>query len=123
MKGLFSSSTLRRRNLGRLFLVASFVFVVKSVFFPQAHEQEIKHHNVLERVTHADKTLDIQRHGFLQRRMGGGLRKDMLDDLIYDGERTNLSRGLLMYRKIQGVQDYWTRFQSKLYVSSVPNRE
>jgi hypothetical protein len=97
------SSILRKRNLGRLFLVASFVFFVKSVFFSQAHEQEIKHHNVLERVTHADKTLDIQRHGFLQRRMGGGLRKDMLDDLIYDGERTKLSSditGLLMHLKI-----------------------
>lgn len=85
MKKSLPSSILRKRNLGRLFLIAASVLVVKAIFFPRRHEQEIKHHNVLERVTHADKTLDVQRHDFLQRRMGGGLRKDMFDDLIHDG--------------------------------------
>jgi len=122
MKRSLSSSILRKRNLGRLFLIASFVFVVKSVFFPRSHEQEIKHHNVLERVTHADKTLDAQRHDFLQRRMGGSLPKDILDDLIYDGERSKPpgdTNWPVDASQTAGVQDYWKRFQSKLHVSLI----
>ncbi|KIM31230.1 hypothetical protein M408DRAFT_327492 [Serendipita vermifera MAFF 305830] len=101
MKRSLSSSLPRKRSWVRIIILVFFVAIVKTVFFSTSHEQEIKPHNVLERVAHGtDKTLDVQRHQFLQRRMGGALRKDIFDEIIYDG-----------------VTDYWTRFQSKFITS------
>ena len=116
MKRSLPLALLRKRNLGRILLTALFVLVLKLVFFPKGHEQEIKHHNVLERVTYGkDKSLDVQRHDFLQRRMGGALQKDLFDEVIYDGERRKtIEITKLMHVQLSGVTDYWTRFQSKL---------
>ncbi|KAG8995306.1 Cryptococcal mannosyltransferase 1 [Tulasnella sp. JGI-2019a] len=60
----------------------------------------IVQHSVLERVTLADKTLDVQRHPFLQARMG----RDERDDLLMGWLRN-------------GVNDYWNRFQLPFILS------
>jgi hypothetical protein len=84
----FSTSLLRKRNLGRIVLAVLAFLVLRSFFSSRQQKQEIKHHNVLERVTRPDRTLDVQRHDFLQVRMGGALPKDILDDMVYDGMAT-----------------------------------
>ncbi|KII90318.1 hypothetical protein PLICRDRAFT_157394 [Plicaturopsis crispa FD-325 SS-3] len=88
---------IRRRTLVRLVLLFCFGAFVRLLFFPASSsvpDHEIREHNVLERVTRADKTLNVQKYKFLQARVGRDERPDLLDDYISNG-----------------VTDYWERFQ------------
>ncbi|PFH49175.1 hypothetical protein AMATHDRAFT_148216 [Amanita thiersii Skay4041] len=93
----------RRRSLSRiLFFIGSALFI-KLVVFPQSnssHQHEIKEHNFIERATRPDKTLNVQRHRFLQARLGRDERDELMIDVIQNG-----------------VNDYWERFQ-KPYILS-----
>jgi hypothetical protein len=94
---------IRRRNITRLLLILLLAFSARLFFstssLPAAsplytpESGEIREHNVLERVR-PDKTLNVQKHKFLQVRMGRDERKDILGDVVRDG-----------------VLDYWERFQ------------
>lgn len=95
--------SLRRRSLSRLLFVLALAFFVRLFFFSSSQSstsstasnyREIEEHGVLERVTHADKTLNVQKHKFLQVRMGRDEREDLLSDVVQNG-----------------VRDYWDRFQ------------
>ena len=91
---------LRKRNAARILLLALVAYVFRSFFgFSSSNQYEIKKHNVLERVTKADKTLDVQRYPFLQARVGRDEREGIFWDVIKDG-----------------AWDYWERFQKPLYV-------
>ncbi|KAF7973302.1 hypothetical protein HWV62_15621 [Athelia sp. TMB] len=101
--------TLRRRNFTRLILVFCAGVLIRFFFFPSqsaskssfftADTQEIQEHGVLERVAGAAKALNVQKHKFLQVRMGRDERNDLLGDVIKNG-----------------VMDYWERFQ-KPYIT------
>jgi hypothetical protein len=97
----------RRRSLSRLFFVTIALFFIYIFFFPSSSsssvgtrggkslvDHRIKEHNFIERATRPDKSLNVQRHPFLQARMGRDERDDMFTELIYNG-----------------MQDYWERFQ------------
>lgn len=96
--------SLRRRSFTRIFFVVSVGIFLRLAFFPSSSlpsssfhasdSLEIQEHNVLERVTRADKTLNVQKHRFLQVRMGRDERDDLLGDVVKNG-----------------VLDYWERFQ------------
>ncbi|KAF7290515.1 Glycosyltransferase family 69 protein [Mycena indigotica] len=91
--------SLRKRSLSRVFLIAACAFVVrwltvsspKSAADAQAHE--IKEHNFIERAR-KDKSLNVQRHRFLQARMGRDEGDELMGDIIRNG-----------------ATDYWERFQ------------
>lgn len=96
---------IRRRTLSRLAFIFAAVFAVRMIFFPSSPSSsssgksrqdnyEIKEHNFIERATTRDKTLNVQKHAFLQARMGRDDGADMFDELISNG-----------------IQDYWERFQ------------
>lgn len=88
--------TFRKRSLTRILGVVAAVVVVKILFF-SSHSNEppqIKQHGVLDLVALGGNALDVQRHDFLQVRMGRDERPDILDDYVYNGWR-----------------DYWERFQ------------
>ncbi|KAF8639031.1 hypothetical protein AX17_001783 [Amanita inopinata Kibby_2008] len=94
----------RRRSFSRiLFLIASALFI-KLVVFPTSstapREVQIKEHNFIERATRPDKTLNVQKHRFLQARMGRDERDELMGDMIRNG-----------------ADDYWERFQ-KPYIMS-----
>ena len=96
--------SLRRRSLTRLlflFFVGACVRYIffssttpSSVSFYRSKPNEILGYNVLERVTRLDKTLNVQKHRFLQVRMGRDERDDLFGDVVRNG-----------------VRDYWERFQ------------
>ena len=91
--------TFRRRTLSRLFLFCVAALFVKVFFFPppppsRLHSHQIQGHNFIERATRSDKSLNVQRHPFLQARMGRDEREDIFSNLINNG-----------------VHDYWERFQ------------
>lgn len=91
--------TFRRRTLSRLLLFCVVSFFVKVFFFPpppppRVHSHQIKGHNFIERATRSDKSLNVQRHPFLQARMGRDEKEDIFSNLIRNG-----------------VRDYWERFQ------------
>ncbi|KAF8582398.1 glycosyltransferase family 69 protein [Ramaria rubella] len=92
---------LRRRSLGRLLAFITLGLVLRYIFNSGSSDSaEILEHNVLEKVvTRSDKTLDVQRHPFLQARLGRDDREDLLSSVIKDG-----------------VSDYWERFQ-KPYIT------
>ena len=76
----------RRRSLVRLAGVAAFVFFVRRFLFRPPAATEIAHHNYIERVTRAaDKSLDVQRHPFLQSRIGRDEPPDILSQFVDDG--------------------------------------
>ena len=88
----------QRRLLQRVgYGVIAIVFLRYMFMGSSDPKHVIKEHNVLERVTLADKTLDVQRHPFLQARMG----RDDRDDIMAGWVRN-------------GVRDYWDRFQKPL---------
>ncbi|KAJ6629939.1 glycosyltransferase family 69 protein [Mycena sp. CBHHK59/15] len=97
---------LRRRSLSRVFFFAACAFVVRWLFFssPSASsthgEHQIKEHNFIERATRPDKSLNVQKHHFLQARMGRDERNELMGDVIRNG-----------------VDDYWERFQMPYIVS------
>jgi hypothetical protein len=91
----------RRRNLSRLLFLFTFIFFLRLIFFPPpppssgpTHDHQIKKHNFIERATRPDKSLNIQKHKFLQARMGRDEREGILGQTI-----------------LNGVNDYWQRFQ------------
>ena len=95
-------SGLRRRTLlSRLFFFGAVVFFVRILFFPsttsklpKANDHQIKEHNFIERATGPDRSLNVQRHSFLQARMGRDEGEDIFSGLVRNGMR-----------------DYWERFQ------------
>lgn len=88
---------IRRRSLTRLVFFVCLVSAVRYLFSTSTPAHEIQAHNVLERVARKDKTLDVQRHAFLQARIGRDERDDFMKSTIMDG-----------------VRDYWERFQRPL---------
>jgi hypothetical protein len=95
---------LRRRSLTRILFALGLGFFLRLIFFSSSSSRtssfytpdslDIQEQNVLERVTRSDKTLNVQKHKFLQVRMGRDDRDDLLADVIRNG-----------------VTDYWERFQ------------
>lgn len=113
----------RRRSLSRLLAGAAFLFLIRYLFYspptPEyaAYEQEIQGHNIIERATRPDKSLNVHKHKFLQARMGRDERGDLLGQVILDG-----------------AQDWWDRFSprcvthllcyhSSYLLNSITNRE
>jgi hypothetical protein len=98
-------SPVKRRSLARLTLLFASGIFVKFFIFPSTstsssvnpNHGEIREHNVLERVSGADKTLNVQKHDFFQVRMGRDERPDIFDDYIDSG-----------------ITDWWERFQMPL---------
>ncbi|EPQ53174.1 hypothetical protein GLOTRDRAFT_63852 [Gloeophyllum trabeum ATCC 11539] len=95
--------TLRRRSLTRLFFLGVFIILVKvflwspssSSVYPYSQDPyQIREANVLDLVARSGKALDVQRHKFLQVRMGRDEREDIFSDLVRDG-----------------VQDFWDKYQ------------
>lgn len=88
----------QRRLFTRIGLGVGTILLLRALFSGSSGPPHaIVQHSVLERVTLADKTLDVQRHPFLQARMG----RDERDDLLMGWLRN-------------GVNDYWNRFQLPL---------
>ncbi|KAF8887026.1 capsular associated protein [Gymnopilus junonius] len=83
------AATVRRRTLSRLFF-----FGVVALFVKLSNSHQIQGHNFIERATRSDKSLNVQRHPFLQSRMGRDEKEDIFSNLIRNG-----------------VRDYWERFQ------------
>ncbi|KAG5652937.1 hypothetical protein H0H81_003013 [Sphagnurus paluster] len=97
------SLALRRRNLPRLVGLIGAALLLRWFFFTPssntgpislATSHQIKGHNIIERATRPDKSLNVQRHSFLQARMGRDDREGILGDVIQNG-----------------IRDYWERFQ------------
>ena len=89
--------SLRRRSLSRFLLLVAAIVSVKLFLFPSSApppEHQIKRHNFIERATRPDKSLNVQKHRFLQARMGRDERAELMGDVIRNG-----------------VDDYWERFQ------------
>ncbi|KAG7085763.1 hypothetical protein E1B28_003304 [Marasmius oreades] len=94
----------RRVSFVRLcFLVGVLVFFRLTFFssshssshsFSTSHSHQIEEHNFIERNTRPDKSLNVQKHKFLQARMGREERDDWLNPVIRNG-----------------MEDYWDRFQ------------
>lgn len=91
--------TRRRRSLKRLILLVAVGILLRLLYLtfswssnPKSHK--IREQNVLERVRRSEKTLNVQKHDFLQVRMGRDERDDLLTDVIKNG-----------------ADDYWERFQ------------
>ncbi|KAJ7743935.1 glycosyltransferase family 69 protein [Mycena maculata] len=99
---------LRRRSLSRVLFIAACAFVVRWLFFSSPSSaaatdyaaHQIKEHNFIERATRPDKTLNVQKHHFLQARMGRDEREELMGDVIRNG-----------------VDDYWERFQMPYMLS------
>lgn len=87
---------LRRRTIGRLVIFAILGFVLRGLFgSSSANREEIKRHNVLERVvSRSEKVLDVHRHSFLQARIGRDEDDDLMSTVIKDG-----------------AENFWERFQ------------
>ncbi|KAJ2932693.1 hypothetical protein H1R20_g4389, partial [Candolleomyces eurysporus] len=106
--------SLRRRSISRLLFFVAVFFLVYILFFSSSSsldgtakgkrkgrgDYQIKEHNFIERATRPDKSLNVQKHPFLQARMGRDERDDMFNELIYNGQ-----------------QDYWERFQMPYIVN------
>ena len=80
-------------------------FFVRLIFFSasapskSSESHQIKEHNFIERATRPDKSLNVQKHPFLQARFGRDEREDIFNGLVYEG-----------------IMDYWTRLQLPLCV-------
>jgi hypothetical protein len=92
---------LRRRSIHRLIFAFALAFCVRFFFFSgttpthsPSSPQEIQEHNVLELVTRGDRSLNVQKHKFLQVRMGRDERDDLFGNVIRNG-----------------IDDFWDRFQ------------
>ncbi len=93
----------RPRSWLRVLYAALGLFFLRWLLFPPASENEIAHHNVIERVTRGtERILDVQKHPWLQSRIGRDERRDILDDFVDDG-----------------TNDFWNRFQHPLSVSDI----
>jgi hypothetical protein len=90
---------IRRRSLARLAGIGAALLVFRWLFFSPSTEaktkvHEIRQHGVLDLVQIGGSALDVQRHEFLQVRMGRDERPDILDSYVHSG-----------------LGDYWDRFQ------------
>ncbi|KAJ7283595.1 glycosyltransferase family 69 protein [Mycena rebaudengoi] len=101
------SLALRRRSLSRIVFFACCAFIVRWLFFSPPSSSaaayaahQIREQNFIERATRPDKSLNVQKHKFLQARMGRDERDELMGDVIRNG-----------------VQDYWERFQMPYIVS------
>lgn len=105
---VFKMPPMKRKSLTRLALLFASGVCAKLFFFPSSSSSnpsspppptyhEIKEHGMLERVSGADKTLNVHKHQFLQVRMGRDERPDIFDEYIDSG-----------------ITDYWDRFQVPL---------
>ena len=85
-----------RRNLTRILWFLAFGFLARLLFFPSAapKEPQIRRQGVLDLVAGSDRVLDVQKHDFLQMRMGRDERPDILSDMVQDG-----------------VEDFWSRYE------------
>ena len=91
------SIVLRKRNISRIFVVVCIAFAVRYLFSPSsstANSGEIRKHGVMDLVSRSDRVLDVQRHEFLQVRMGRDERGDIFQKYMRDG-----------------VDDFWERFE------------
>jgi hypothetical protein len=95
--------SMRRRHFSRLLLAIAFAFAVRFVFFSLSssssrtygsYSHQIQEHNLIEKATRPDRSLNVKKHKFLQARMGRDERDELLGDVIRNG-----------------VRDYWERFQ------------
>ena len=91
--------SLRRRSLSRFLILVGVIVSVKLFLFPSSPlpsspEHQIKGHNFIERATRPDKSLNVQKHRFLQARMGRDERDELMGDVIRNG-----------------ANDYWERYQ------------
>lgn len=99
--------SLRKKTLYRLAFAASAFLLIRTLFFPSSesgpssrsfatstHSNQIEEHNFIERATRPDKSLNVQKHKFLQARIGRDSRLEVLGDVIRNG-----------------INDYWDRFQ------------
>jgi hypothetical protein len=89
---------LRRRSLVRYAGIGASILLLRWLFFSPTREDntvhEIQEHGVLDFVQIGGSALDVQRHRFLQARMGRDERPDIVDTYVYSG-----------------LEDYWERFQ------------
>lgn len=87
---------IRRRSLTRVFWIACLLVLVKLLFFSssKSEQPEIRRQGVLDLVAGSDKLLDVQKHDFLQVRMGRDERPDFFSDVVRDG-----------------VDDFWYHFE------------
>jgi len=88
----------------RIVVLLALGFLVRLLFSPSApttpsQSHQIKEHNFIERATRPDKSLNPQKHPFLQARVGRDEREDIFNGLVYEG-----------------IMDYWTRLQLPLCV-------
>lgn len=89
----------------RIAVLLGIGFLVRLIFFSSAtpskssESHQIKEHNFIERATRPDKSLNVQKHSFLQARVGRDEREDIFNGLVYEG-----------------IMDYWTRLQLPLCV-------
>ncbi|KAG9089968.1 Cryptococcal mannosyltransferase 1, partial [Ceratobasidium sp. UAMH 11750] len=91
----FNFTAPRKSLLTRVLLGGAVVYIFHTLFFSSnAQPHEIVAHNVIDRVTNADRTLDVQRHKFLQARLGRDERPDLMSNWVSDG-----------------ALDFWQRFQ------------
>lgn len=89
--------TLRKRSLTRILGVVAGLFVIRFFWAPSKSSNEvpeITQHGVLDLVSLGGNALDVQRHDFLQARIGRDERPDIMDDFVRNG-----------------IKDYWERFQ------------
>jgi hypothetical protein len=91
---------IRKRNLTRLagigaaLVLLRFFTASSSAGESGSNAHEIREHGVLDLVAMGGAALDVQRHDFLQVRMGRDERPDILDEYVYNG-----------------MADHWDRFQ------------
>lgn len=78
---------IRRRSLTRVFWAVCLLVLVKLLFFSssKSEQPEIRRQGVLDLVAGSDKLLDVQKHDFLQVRMGRDERPDFFSDVVRDG--------------------------------------
>ena len=90
---------LRRRSLSRVFWLVLILGALRYFFFtPNSSESpQIRRQGVLEIVKGGDKQLDVQKHDFLQVRMGRDERPDFMSDLIH-----------------AGTEQFWNKYQMPL---------
>ncbi|KAF8648885.1 hypothetical protein AX16_006160 [Volvariella volvacea WC 439] len=95
---------LRRRSTYKFIVIIGIGLSIYLLFFSSSFSistqssstspYEIRQHNFIERATRLDKSLNVQKHRFLQARIGRDERGDIFMSLIRNG-----------------VRDYWERFQ------------
>ncbi|TFK68893.1 glycosyltransferase family 69 protein [Pluteus cervinus] len=98
----------RRRSLSRIFYIVVFGTFVRFAFYPtqtpapvSSRAHQIQEHNFIERATLPDKSLNVQKHRFLQARIGRDEREEVLGRVIQSA-----------------IHDFWGRFQLPFIMSA-----